>query len=157
VENQSRYCTFCTLSNRQNTDETFAHLFFECETTRNWQTNFISKFLGIEQALTISEQKQLFFLGEIPGGRTDNYFFISLVILFQALIWENKLKKKIPSFNTMQLSYLELVNSLLLASKISRESAEKLNFPICRHFGYGVRIGVWGEGGGPPGQRDLPP
>jgi len=157
VENQSRNCTFCTLSNRQNTDETFAHLFFECETTRNWQTNFISKFLGIEQALTISEQKQLFFLGEIPGGRTDNYFFISLVVLFQALIWENKLKKKIPSFNTMQLSYLELVNTLLLASKISRESAEKLNFPICRHFGYGVRIGVWGEGGGPPGQRDLPP
>jgi len=40
---------------------------------------------------------------------------------------------------------------------MAREGAEKLNFPICRHFGYGVQFGVWGEGGGQPGQQDLPP
>jgi hypothetical protein len=157
VENQSRFCTFCTLSNRQNNDETFAHLFSECETTKTLQSKFTSKFLGIENEMTINEKKQLFFLGELPGGATDNYFLIASVLLFQALIWESKLRRKIPSFNTLQISFLESTGLLLANSKLARECAEKLNFPLCRHFGYGVRPGVRGEGGGHPVQLDLPP
>lgn len=157
VENQTRDCTFCSLSNRQTNDETFVHLFLECETTKNWQSTFTSKILGFRNELTMNEKKHLFFLGELPGEATDNYFLIASILLFQSLIWENKLRRKTPSFNTLQISFFELTGRLLANSKLARECAEKLNLPLCRHFGYGVRPGVRGEGGGHPVQLDRPP
>jgi len=63
------------------------------------------------------------------------------VLLFQFCIWELKLKKKVYSFNTVEISFLDILQKALNFSKAMRVDAEKLNFPLCRHFGYGVRPG----------------
>jgi hypothetical protein len=44
VPNQNRNCTFCSASG-QNNDETFIHLFFDCQTTRGWQERFLEKYI----------------------------------------------------------------------------------------------------------------
>ena len=42
VNNQQRGCTFCSLNNVGNLpDETFSHLFYDCETTKSWHLQFL--------------------------------------------------------------------------------------------------------------------
>jgi hypothetical protein len=76
-----------------------------------------------------------FFLGKIPAMDKDNLFIICAVLLFQFCIWEEKLRKKKPSFRTIENIYLEQLTSLVEQSNAVRECAEKINLPICRAVG----------------------
>jgi hypothetical protein len=46
VQNISRKCTFCEITvGQQSVDESFIHIFFECDHVRNRHRQFISKYL----------------------------------------------------------------------------------------------------------------
>ncbi len=46
VHGISRHCNFCTLLNKiPNNDETFFHLFYECEHTSNLISRFLSELI----------------------------------------------------------------------------------------------------------------
>ncbi len=75
------------------------------------------------------------FFGLIPNGTRDNHFLAFAVILFQFCIWEEKLRKKKPSFHTIENLYLDALCSLVHCNKKIREAAELLNIPFCRFAG----------------------
>jgi hypothetical protein len=137
VPDQSRACTFCSITGNINPvpDESFIHLFFTCETSANWHIQFLSKYFPHLVTMNRVQRAGFFFLGKIPAMDKDNLFIICAVLLFQFCIWEEKLRKKEPSFRTIENIYLELLSSLVEQSNAVRECAEKINFPICRAVG----------------------
>ena len=95
VDNRNRLCTFCVL-NRVNpsVDETFLHLFFECNTTSAWLHAFERKYYPELVFNNIESRKKFWFLHELPGlGNTVNLFITATLWIFKFLIWEAKLKK----------------------------------------------------------------
>jgi hypothetical protein len=102
--NGTRNCMFCSLQNPpvQN-DESFLHPFFQCPTTRDWQSKFIRKCLPEMNLNTEASEKKLWFLGIYDE---NSFAFIMIAILsFQFCIWECKLRKKSPSFNTIYTEF----------------------------------------------------
>jgi hypothetical protein len=61
--NGTRCCWFCFKSGRQDTDETFLHLFFTCPTVTTWHDEFITNFIVPQQPLNITDKKNCFSLG----------------------------------------------------------------------------------------------
>jgi hypothetical protein len=57
------------------------------------------------------------------------------VLVFQYCVWEEKLKKKKPSFTTIDNNYCEIIFSLAKTNGKIFKSAEKLNLPLCRIAG----------------------
>ncbi len=103
--NGTRCCWFCFKSGRQDTDETFLHLFFTCPNVTTWHDEFITNFIVTQQPLTITDKKKLFFLGINSG---DYYIFLACAIFhFQFSFWEEKLSKRVPSFITLKTRFLE--------------------------------------------------
>jgi len=153
AQDVNRACTFCSLAGRQNImDETFKHLFLDCQTTKRLHDQFLAKyFAGLD--INAEQRSKFFFLGLLPENYRDNHFVMYAVLLFQYCIWEWKLQKKTYSFNTMEINYLELVAKALRFCKTMRVDAEKLTFPLCRTFGYGVRP----LPPGPAARAQLPP
>jgi hypothetical protein len=48
VPNQTRGCTLCSLNGTNPVpDETFAHIFFDCNTVRNWHNRFLPEYLPV--------------------------------------------------------------------------------------------------------------
>jgi hypothetical protein len=135
VPNQQRGCTFCLISNNFNgniPDETFSHVFYECDTVRDWHNRFSLKYLPENYFRNDQERRNFFFLGIVHGTDTDNYFIFAAVLLFQYCIWEARLKKKIHSYNTLELLFREIIYSFLRTNSLARKSKAKSNFKLCR-------------------------
>jgi len=129
--NITRYCFFCTKMNPpSNNDESFEHLFFSCQTTQEWQRLFLIRCFPELPALTITNKKELWFLGLHNGEYS--VFIAAAFILFQFCIWEEKLKRKRPSFHTIFFQYLELLKLGIKHNSKLRRSGSKLNFSLCR-------------------------
>ncbi len=97
VQNQLRGCTFCVLSNNGNgniPDETFSHIFYECDTVRGWHNRFILNYLPHNYFMNDQERREFFFLGKVHGTDGDSFFIYAAVLIFQYCVWESKLKKK---------------------------------------------------------------
>jgi hypothetical protein len=96
VPNQNRACTFCTITGNINPvpDESFIHLFLNCETSADWHSQFLSIYFPNLVTMTAVQRAGFFFLGKIPAMDKDNLFTICAVLLFQYCIWEEKLRKK---------------------------------------------------------------
>jgi hypothetical protein len=135
VINQSRGCNFCQGILDPVPDETFLHLFFDCPVTSSWHKKFMEKYITRLDNLTRDQKLQLFFFGLLPNGTRDNHFLAVAVILFQFCIWEEKLRKKKPSFHTIENLYLESLRTIVHCNKKIRDSAELLNIPLCRSAG----------------------
>jgi hypothetical protein len=135
VIDQSRQCAFCTGTPVPVPDETFLHLFFDCPVTRNWHDSFLSKYVILPAEINRIQRLQLFFLGILPNSTKDNLFLAFSIILFQFCIWEEKLRKKKPSFNTIENIYLDYLHSLLECNKKILLSSELINIPLCRIVG----------------------
>jgi hypothetical protein len=135
VAGQQRGCNFCNGTTVPVPDETFIHLFLECPTTFDWHCSFLKKYLPDFMFLNVQERSELFFLGRLPNRAYDNKFLIMAVLIFQFCIWEEKLRKKIPSFTTLDNTYSELVYSLANTNRKMFQSAELLNLPLCRLTG----------------------
>jgi hypothetical protein len=85
--------------------------------------------------MDLQQRASFFFWGKIPGEGTANKFLVLSVLIFQFCVWEEKLRKKKPSFNTIDNLFAENVFSLTTMNRKIFASAEKLNLPICRLAG----------------------
>ena len=98
-------CTFCSLTNCRPTErETFAHLFFYCETTSRILAEFFNRFFTIEMPAV-----EIYFCGNLKLHENENRAFQLTMDIFRYHIWVYKLEKKIPVLS----SYLSEVNDTL--------------------------------------------
>jgi hypothetical protein len=143
VQNLSRGCTFCQLAGVNPVpDETFIHLFLECSTVRNWHNGFLADFFPIGYLRDELDRKTIFFLGRVHEPDSDNYFINFCILLFQYLIWEQKLKKRRPSYHSIKLDFEETVRRLLRGNSQARKESLKTNFILCRKLRYGADQGA---------------
>jgi hypothetical protein len=131
VPNGTRICFFCSKNPvPQQNDETFLHLFYSCDTTKNWHQNFIRKCLPELPAMTAQEEKSLWFL-----GYTNDRFSLTVlfsILTFQYCVWEAKLKKKTPSFNSIYIQFIEHIKQTAIFNSVFRDDISKNNYTLCR-------------------------
>jgi hypothetical protein len=125
---------------RADTDESFLHLFFMCPTVTDWHNEFLNTFVVPLNPLSVINKKKLF-LGILEGEY--NSFLASSILHFQFSIWEEKLSKKLPSFNTLKTRFLERFRESVRNTKKLQKAGTKLNIPLCRYI---LRVGPPLEG-----------
>jgi hypothetical protein len=130
VDNVSRNCTFCSLKNVNHNDETFVHLFINCEqliSLRSTLYDQLFRDLNLDQA-----GKKMLWLGFPPLTITDTALASISILLIQFLLWKNKLKKKIPVLNRVKS---ELFLELRALYKIKRELfSYDINYALSRNI-----------------------
>jgi len=130
VQNFSRSCTFCSIRNII-TDETFKHLFFECNTTRSLQQQFEAEFL--ENMLQDNNSRLIFwFTGTVNNG-IFNTFLHHCALIFQHTIWEFKLKKKIPSYHSFKCNFFTKLGNTLDTFNSLMFDANNFDLALCRN------------------------
>ena len=83
-------CTFCSISNlRPAEQETFAHVFYYCETTNKLLTEFFKRYFTINLP-----ECSVIFNGTISTKDRENRAFQLVMDVFRYHIWTNKLEKK---------------------------------------------------------------
>jgi hypothetical protein len=141
--NATRDCFFCTKNNPAvSTDESFIHLFYSCPTTRNWQRQFLRKCFPEMGVLLVPEEKHLWLLGLYNNSFQE--FIVAAFMSFQYCIWEQKLRKNLPSFHTIYTEFLEIFRSTCSHNQQLRLSGSELNYELCRNV-FGPRRGVHDE------------
>jgi len=141
--NATRDCFFCTKNNPPiSTDESFIHLFYSCPTTRNWQQQFLRKCFPEMGAVPEPEEKLLWLLGVFNESFND--FITPAFLSFQFCVWEQKLRKNVPSFHSIYTEFLELFRNTCLHNQQIRLSGSELNYVLCRNI-FGPRRGVQDE------------
>jgi hypothetical protein len=93
-------------------------------------------------------RSDFFFLGRVHEPRNDNYFVTLCIFIFQYTIWDARLRKKIPSFNSLNLLFKEITRALLRTNSLARKSKTKTNFIMFRNLddGDGAEGPVPGHG-----------
>jgi hypothetical protein len=131
--NPTRTCTFCSIQNSlvPVPDESFKHLFLDCPTVRNWQASFVlTNFGGVP--LSEVELIKFWFLGLLPRDLKPNLAVLTAVLIFQYCIWEEKLRKRCPSFTTILNLFNDQISCVFDRSLTHREAAANLPFPLFR-------------------------
>jgi hypothetical protein len=133
VPGHQRGCTFCHVNNAEIIqDETFSHIFLTCPVVKNWQNSFLSLYFPVNYIRNDRERINLFFLGRVHEPNVDNYFVMLCIFIFQYAIWDARLKKKIPSFCSLNLVFKELSLALLRTNSLVRKARAKTNFTLFR-------------------------
>jgi hypothetical protein len=88
-------------------DESFTHLFLLCPTVQAWHDQFLNTKFGIVD-ITLEEKKRFWFLGIPPHTDSPSYAVLSAVLIFQYCVWEEKLRKRIPSDRTINLMFEDI-------------------------------------------------
>ena len=103
VDNIDRSCSLCVAAKiGPPTEETFEHLFFYCPVTSDLRNRFLATELDYLNEGNIPEAavKNLFFEFFFREHDVCNLFLQTLILTFQSTIWDLKLKKRAPSYNT---------------------------------------------------------
>jgi hypothetical protein len=131
--NPTRSCFFCTKKTPPViTDESFIHLFHSCSVTENWHKKFEELFLPELDNNDEEHRKKLWLLGTVED---DLSLFLGCAILtFQFCIWESKLKKVVPSFNSLKAEFEYLFRNTIHFNSELTKSGIKLNYELCRYF-----------------------
>jgi hypothetical protein len=131
AQDGTRNCFFCSKKRiPEQNDETFTHLFINCSTVQDWHDSFINKCFPELLPLNDMSKKSLWFLGFYDELYTP--IVIHAFLSFQYCVWEAKLKKTIPSFNTLFLSFSESFSLTFKHNASVRKSSLKNNFSLCR-------------------------
>jgi hypothetical protein len=135
VPGHPRGCGFCVINGLvPPPDETFKHIFLDCPVVHNWHENFISNYLPPDFVRNAQDRSDLFFLGRVHEPFSDDYFVTICIFIFQYTIWDARLRKKIPSFNSLNLLFKEIIRSLLRTNSLARKSKTKANFFMFRNL-----------------------
>jgi hypothetical protein len=136
VPNQGRGCTFCPINGTVPVpDETFFHVFMDCGTVRTWHNKFLGDYLPGGYLRDDQERKNFFFLGRVHEPDIDCFFIMMTVLVFQFVVWEQKLRKKCPSYRSIKIEFQEHMGRFLTGNSRARKDVLKSNFILCRKFG----------------------
>jgi hypothetical protein len=138
VLNHSRNCTFCTLHRpvmANIPEESFKHLFFECEATKDRQSALVRKYFPEILPMTENEKLQFWMIGRVKNKL--NFFTLFSVLAFQCLIWQMKLRKELKYFSTLEQNWLYMLDTTFKQSKKIRDARLQINYSICRRWRHG--------------------
>jgi exonuclease III len=131
VADRGRGCVFCTLKGADPApDETFRHLFYECQNLTQLRDKFYAKyFLDLGDTL---EVKKHFWFGVPPDTTRDKKLCIISALVIQFGIWSARLKGKMPSFLKIEMDLLLVLSTIYkLDRKIVSNDA---SFSLSRNF-----------------------
>jgi exonuclease III len=136
VAAHARSCCFCVLRKVHNPpDETFSHLFFDCETTNRYLRFFENLIFREKVNVTVNERKLLWFLGVVDATNTSLNTFLGICIwLVRYLVWDAKLKKKLPNNVALKQEFFYHINNIFEASPIIRHDRTKYDSYFCRNW-----------------------
>jgi hypothetical protein len=129
--NGARLCFFCPKKNPpEQNDETFLYLFFNCPNVRAWQQQFFMRCFPELGILDADTEKKLFMI----GLHEENFspFTNSAFLTWQFAIWENKIRKNVPSFHTLYTEFLSLFVDTCRQNTDVKRSGTEHNFELCR-------------------------
>jgi len=131
VRGHNRGCTLCQLKNiNPLPDETFKHLFFDCDTVASLHKRLIEKYFSSLRNMNEQQQRQFWFNGIFENKA--NLFVTFAIFAFQFLIWKLKLRKEILNFSTMEQNWLYTLDVTHRLSNKIREAVLLINFDIRR-------------------------
>jgi hypothetical protein len=134
-ENVNRGCTFCA---KRNTlpipDETFVHIFFDCPITKGIINKFCDEMLTEMNLRDNYQKKEFMFIGNTNDiNFANNYFLRTVSILLLFIIWEHKLSKKIPVYQTVLNSFFFEMENIRKVNAKLRDNMQ-LNLALCRDW-----------------------
>jgi hypothetical protein len=131
--NINRGCYFCVNKNVQPIpDETFLHLFLECDTSRLIIQQFYRKFLTWDP-LNNDDVKKFIFLGQMPNSEVHNFFIETISISICFYLWQCKLQKILPSQEGLLNELFYSVENIRRISPVLRNDMN-LKLPLCRFW-----------------------
>ena len=135
VQNFDRNCTFCSLGNPDtNNEETFVHLFFDCEHVNSWLIRFRDEFFPETGRHGDNNIKAMFFTC-CSGGATNYFFFLhSALWTFLYIIWEYKLRKKLPSYRGLKIEFFATFFDIYKRTPDLMYTRQKSNFLLCTNW-----------------------
>jgi hypothetical protein len=129
--NPDRTCFFCSNTGAPP-DETFTHLFRDCPSTANWHARFAAEFFNL-QGQNQHELSLFWFFGRYAPEPYDINILIFLgVIIFQYCIWEEKLRKRRPSYLTIKTYFLDIFVPIVKGNRKLINNCQRFNLPLCR-------------------------
>jgi hypothetical protein len=146
-----RKCTLCTVKGVANpSEETFSHLFIDCPTAGVWRQGFIRDFLR-QNVMTDIETKKLWCLGYLPEMGSWELIAFLCIIVFQFLVWEQKLNKRVPSYNSFLNLFKEELRCVLNSKRSWALDFDNLRIPLRRILPGRENDGGGGAGAGAAG------
>jgi hypothetical protein len=135
VADHPRHCTLCFISGvgPPLSDETFLHLFSECNIVANIRRRLIIKHFPELLASPQDLLKKLEFLGNINDNKV-NLFLNCVSIIINFLVWRMKTQKDIIPFSSFDTKLLDILDTCYAASAKFREATLIDNFHICRRW-----------------------
>jgi len=136
AKNVGRSCTFCRIKNFGAVpDETFIHLFFECDTTNSWLRYFEREFFPELIFPDIMSRKEFWFCQyNLEHNIHKNTFVKTAIWCIKFSIWGAKLAKKKPSNRTICMDVVGTLNGIYENSQKVRLEKNFNDFYICRSW-----------------------
>ena len=134
VENVDRSCTFCKIKNvRPIHEESFIHLFYECETTAKAMGDFINEYLPEFINNTSFRKKHFFLAFKQNNAELDNVFIYWGKWTLLYLIWDCKLKKRQCTWQSMKRDFGYILGQICCNKKIG-EKRRNSNTYLARNW-----------------------
>jgi hypothetical protein len=97
----------------------------------------LERYLPADYVRDEQDRKNILFLGTFHNEEKDNSFLLASTLIFQYCIWDQRLKKKIISYNSIEAIFKETIYNMLRTSSAARKECSKTNFKMCRLLGHG--------------------
>jgi exonuclease III len=129
-----RGCTFCFIQRKIPVqDETFSHLFFDCNHTKTLRGQMLNYIIDDGIVLTDLEKRKLFLLG-IYGNEDFNLFTAVAMHWLNYCIWDAKLRKHLISFSSILNNFYFGMDQMLTVSSKLRVSKTNCFLKIARNW-----------------------
>jgi hypothetical protein len=107
-------------------------MFLDCPVVRKLHDQFLENNFNSLTFNSDLDRTKFFFYGTVPGQKNYNVFIHATVLIFQYVIWQMKLKKRILSFESNSILLMEFLLCFYCNNKEARKKSQELNFSLCR-------------------------
>ena len=117
-------CTFCSLTNtRPVCMESFAHLFYYCDTTNKIIAEFFQRYFTIDLP-----DNNVFFSGNISTKEDKNLSLQLVLDVLRYHIWTCKLEKQIPVISSLLCEINDTIGTIYAVSSKTKNKANSCDF-----------------------------
>jgi hypothetical protein len=75
---------------------------------------------------------KFWFLGQVEGETFFNIGRVIAILVFQSCVWDNKLNKTIPAYNSFLNVFQEVFSQTIYSNRKWKENLESQNIPLFR-------------------------